>query len=87
MPAFPSFDAAGVGYDIHLWHEEWGSVHVSVGAPSYPAGLFDSAQVDEAVRAFAAALLAPIGGQKIIEVVRLKTESSTWLPPAPEPTP
>lgn len=86
MPAFPNFDAAGIAYDVHLWHPEWGSVHVSVGAPSYPAGVFDNPGVDEAVRAFAESLLAPISGEKIIEVVRLQTESQTWTPPPPEPT-
>lgn len=86
MPAFPDFDAAGIAYDVHLWHPEWGSVHVSVGMPSYPAGVFDNTAVDEVVQQLAADLLAPIGGEKVIEVVRLQTESQTWTPPPPEPT-
>lgn len=86
MPAFPGFDAAGIAYDLHLWHPEWGSVHVSVGTPSYPAGVFDNEAVDALVRQFAQDLLAPISGEKIIEVVRLQTESQTWTPPSP-PTP
>ncbi|MFG2837021.1 hypothetical protein ACGFYE_18700 [Streptomyces zaomyceticus] len=86
MPAFPDFDAAGIAYDLHLWHPEWGSVHVSVGTPSYPPGdIFDTPAVDELVRQFAQDLLVPIGGEKILEVVRLKTQSETWTPPPPEP--
>ncbi|MEU2119993.1 hypothetical protein ABZ567_31150 [Streptomyces sp. NPDC016459] len=84
MPAFPDFDDAGIAYDLHLWHPEWGSVHVSVGTPSYPpVAIFDSEGVDAAVRAFAEALIPLIGGEKIIEILRLKTESTKWTPPPP----
>ncbi|WP_327162869.1 hypothetical protein [Streptomyces zaomyceticus] len=87
MPAFPAFDPAGIAFDVHLWHPEWGSVHVSVGTPSYPPEpIFDNADVELLVRQFAQDLLAPIGGEKVIEVVRLQTQSQTWTPPPP-PTP
>ncbi|MFF5790259.1 hypothetical protein ACFY8P_35465 [Streptomyces sp. NPDC012693] len=87
MPAFPSFDAAGIAYDVHLWHPEWGSLHVSVGTPAYPPdGTFDTPAVDEVVRQFAQDLLAPIGGEKVLEVVRLQTEAETWTPLPPEPS-
>ncbi|MBB4987502.1 hypothetical protein [Streptomyces nymphaeiformis] len=86
MPAYPNFDPAGVAYDLHLWHPEWGSVHVSVGTPSYPTGVFNNAGVDAIIQQLAQDLLAPIGGEKVIEVVRLQTESVKWTPPAP-PTP
>ncbi|MES9804914.1 hypothetical protein [Streptomyces cinereoruber] len=87
MPAYPDFDRAGIGYDVHLWHPEWGSQHVYVGTPSFPPGLFDTPGVEEAVRAFAAALVPAIGGERVIEVVRLRTEAASWQPPEPEPEP
>ncbi|MFJ4907731.1 hypothetical protein ACIQCR_24550 [Streptomyces sp. NPDC093249] len=86
MPAFPDFDPAGIGYDVQLWHPEWGPVHVSIGMPSYPAGVCDSPAVDDAVRTFAAALLTPIHGEKIIEIIRVQTEATKWTPPPPTPS-
>ncbi|MFC8583282.1 hypothetical protein ACFUGD_01715 [Streptomyces sp. NPDC057217] len=87
MPKFPEFDLSGIGFDVHLWHLEWGDVHVSVGMPSYPPGVCDNAEVDAAVRVFAESLLGPIGGEKILGISRIQTAAETWRPPEPEPTP
>ncbi|MFC8267823.1 hypothetical protein ACFUIZ_19130 [Streptomyces cinereoruber] len=87
MPEFPSFDEAGIGYDLHVWHPEWGSTHIMVSIPSYPAGVFDVEAVDGVLRQLAADLLPTMGGEKVLEVTRLQTASETWRPPEPEPTP
>ncbi|MFJ3537065.1 hypothetical protein ACIPQA_16530 [Streptomyces sp. NPDC090109] len=86
MPKFPDFDQAGIGYDLHVWHPEWGSTHISVGIPSYPADVFDVEALDGVLRQLATDLLPTGGFEKVLEVTRFQTESTTWHAPEP-PTP
>ncbi|MFF0426917.1 hypothetical protein ACFYUJ_21195 [Streptomyces sp. NPDC004520] len=80
MPAFPAFDPTGVAYDLHLWHPDYGSVHIWVGTPGRPD--ISSPGVDAVIKQLAEDLVPQIGGEKVIEIVRIKTDGET-LPGTP----
>lgn len=80
MAQFPALDPSGSAYDIHLWHTEYGSIHVWVGTPGNPS--IASPGLEQAITEFADALRVQTGAESVIGVARFRTDS-TDLPAAP----